>query len=124
MRILYLFSIMLGLSTISHAEERTIIKFNFNDVQICEGPNTTSKCYTKKRSTLPNPKVEKLKALDITKQGMVKTVIDGKTLFIHQIEVRLSGKSIAKNVCRERIFESSEPRKSYGTHGIVGDCDE
>ncbi|WP_067096826.1 hypothetical protein [Marinomonas atlantica] len=124
MRAQYLFSIILGLSNVSHAEERTIIKFNFNDVQICEGPNTTSKCYTKKRSTLPNPKIEKLKVLDITKQGMVKTVIDGKTLFTHQIEVKLSGKAITKNICGERVFESSEPRKSYGTHGLVGECDE
>ena len=116
--------LILGLSTISHAEERAIIKFNFENVEICDGPDKFSKCYTQKRSNLPNPKSETIKALDITKQGMVKTILDGKTVFIHQIEVRLSGKSIAKNVCRERIFESSEPRKSYGTHGIVGDCDE
>jgi hypothetical protein len=125
MRALVLFMILaFSYSGLLYAEENFIKSFRFKNVEICDGPDENSKCYTKKRSDLPNPQKNKIKVLEINKNGMVKVSIDDKVLFINKIEVRLSGQSKISSMCRERVFESSDTINSFATHGIVGDCNE
>lgn len=125
MRALALFMIMtFSFSDLLHAEENFVKSFRFKNVEICDGADENSKCHTEKRSKLPNPKKNKIKVLEVNKNGMLKVSIDDEVLFINKIEVSLSGESKVSSICRERVFESSDTINSFATHGIVGDCDE
>jgi len=108
----------------SYASDEFVIKFYSKNIEVCEGPEEDAKCYTKKRSSLPNPKESKIEILEKTEQGMVKLRLEKEVVYMHITEFKSNKISKVKSICNKRVFESTESTNSYATHGLVGECNE